>query len=114
MDNDLLIKKMNLFISVRENGLKQITTNVESMSFANLRDCLIGLGTILDEDFDIETYVINVSAGMANKNCAVVVAQLKENELLLLSYAKEGIISQHTAEKAIDKVLKRVAKYVRK
>ncbi len=114
MDKKILVKKMKEFIPVKDKGIKERTVSVESMSFANLRDSLIGLGTILDEDFDVNSYVVNVPAGMANKNSAIIAVQLKDDELFLVGYAKEGLISQHTAEKAIEKVINRIAKYLKK
>ncbi|SES99010.1 hypothetical protein SAMN04487771_100310 [[Clostridium] aminophilum] len=114
MDKKILIKKMKEFIPVKEKELNEKSVYIENMSFAALRDSLIGLGTILDEDFDANSYVVNVPAGIANKNSAVVAVQLKESELFLLGFAKEGLISQHTAEKAIEKVIKKVSKYVKK
>ena len=46
-------------------------------------------------------------------NCAVVAIQLSDNYVSMLGYAKEGLISQHTAEKAINKVIERISKYTR-
>lgn len=114
MDKRVLINKMKMFISIKEKGLEERIVDVHNMSFANLRDSLIGLGTIIDEDFDIHSYVINVPSGIANKNKAVVAVQLYENKLLLVGYAKEGLINQHTASKAIEKTVKCVSKYLNK
>ena len=112
MEKKTLIRKMKEFISVKEKGLEEKNISVKNMSLANLRDSLIGMGTILDEDFGINSYVVNVPAGIANMNSAVVALQLEGEKLLILGYAKEGLINQHTATKAIDKILKRISKYV--
>ena len=115
MDKKALIKKMKEFISVKEKELEEKVIDVDNISFTNLRDSLIGLGTILDEDFDIHSYVINVPSGIANKNNAVVAVQLSENKLFFLGYAKEGLINQHTAFKAIEKTVKCISsQYVKR
>ncbi len=112
MDKEILIRKMTDFISVKDKGLEEKAADVADMTIMNLRDSLIGLGTILDEDFELNSYVVNVPAGFAGKNSAVVAVQLKNNKLYLLAYAKEGLINQHTALQAIDKVLARTEQYL--
>ncbi len=113
MDKEILVKKMKNYIPVKDNGLEERTADVADMTFINLRDSLIGLGTILDEDFSLNSYIAEVPAGIAGKNRAIVAIQLKGNKLYLLGYAKEGLINQHTAAKALDKVLARAANYLK-
>lgn len=113
MDKKPLIGKMSEYISIKEKGLIERQINVQNMSFVNLRDAIIGVGKILEEDFEISTYVVNISAGAANMNSAVVAIQLSNNCVSMLGYAKEGLINQHTAEKAIDKVIERISKYAK-
>ncbi len=112
MDKKRLVKKMREFISVKEKGLEERTVEVKAMTLQNLRDCLIGLGTILDEDFDTNTYIVSVNAGVANMNNAVVAVQLEGGKVCFLGYAQEGLINQHTAQKAIEKTIKRIDKYI--
>ena len=113
MDQKTLLIKMHEHIDFREKDVIEQKIDICDMTLINLRDCLIGLGTILDEDYDLKSYVIKVSAGLANCNTAIVAIQLFENTLWLLGYAKEGLINQHTAEKAMDKVKKRVFQYIK-
>lgn len=112
MDKKMLLSKLNEYIPVKEKLLEEATISVENMSFTNLRDNIVRAGKILEEDFDQNIYVINVPAGVADRNAAVVAIQLNGNCLDLLGYAKEGMISQHTAEKAIEKLIKRVSQYM--
>lgn len=112
MNRTVLIKKIKEFIPVKENKIEETTVSIGDMTFLNLRDSLIGLGTILDEDFDVNSYVLTVPSGIANKNSAIVAIQHENNQLLILSYAKEGLISQHTASKALGKVLQRLSCYL--
>jgi hypothetical protein len=113
LDKKLLTKKIEKFIAIREEEIEEKIVDVNNLSFINLRDSIIGLGTILDEDFGTQSYVVNVPSGIANRNSAVVVVQLYENQLFLLGYAKEGIINQHTTSKAIEKLLNRVSSFIK-
>ena len=113
MDKKALIKKMKEYTSFKEKDVEERTLDVKEMSLTNLRDSLIGLGTILDEDLELNSYIISVSAGVANMNGAIVAVQLDDGDIYLLGYAREGLINQHTARKAMDKVEKRVSKYLK-
>ena len=106
--NKELLEKLGLYTSFEEKNIVYKETVPKNMSFSNLRDRLIGLGTIIEEDFHANIYVLIVMAGIKNMNSAIVVIKLTHEKLLFASYAKEGIINQHTANKAIDKVIKKI------
>ena len=108
MDRKSLINKLNEYIPVIEKDMYQHTIDVNEMSMLQLRDNLLGMGHILEEDFDNQIYVINILAGFANKNPAVVVVKIDETKLNFVSYAKEGIINQHTAEKAVNMIVNKI------
>ena len=112
MNKDVLIQKMKEYMPFKDKEVVEKSIDVRKMTFANLRDCLIGLGTILEEDFELNSYIVSVPAGIADMNNAIVAIQLTKNELYMCGYAPEGLIKQHTAKKAIDKVEKRVSKYI--
>jgi len=103
-----IFSKISEFIPVKENQIVEMVINTEKTTFTNVRDRLIGLGKILEENFDNTYYVINVPAGVANKNAAVILVKWSEKSISLYGYAKEGLINQHTADKAIEKVIKRL------
>ncbi len=111
MDKNSIIKKMKEYISIKENCIEEQSIDVKNMTFENLRDSLIGLGTILDEDFGLKSYILNVNAGVANMNNAIVAVQISGEKLYFLGYAKEGLINQHTARKAIDKAISRMENF---
>lgn len=99
-----IIEKLNEYIQVKEKDIVEKKLSVEDRTFIQVRDRLLGMGKILEEDFEKKVYIIAVMAGVANMNTAFVGVQLKNNELILVGYAKEGLIKQHTAEKAIAKL----------
>lgn len=110
MDNNQL-RILKKFIRLEEGKVVEKTIEIRNFTLINLRESLIGLGTILYEDLDNNIYVLSVKAGFADKNNAVIMCQLNDDSLLLLGYAKEGLINQHTSEKAVDKVINCITEY---
>lgn len=108
MHNKELLDKLKSYIHVNENGIIYEEMITQNLSFQNLRDKLIGLGKILEEDDNAKIYVIAIMAGVGNANSAVVAMKLADDKLLIAGYAKEGFINQHTANQAIDKVMKKI------
>ena len=64
------------------------------LSFLQIRDRLIPIGTILHEDLDDNVYVVSIPSGFQNRNQAIVALQLAEGCLYAAGYAKEGVIHQ--------------------
>ena len=100
-----LVSKLKSLIVCKEGNIYTEEIEIQPMSFVQLRDKLIGKGTILDEDFEKQIYTINIMSGFANQNTVTIAIKLTGNKLELAAYAKEGIIKQHTVEKAV-KILK--------
>lgn len=105
-----IIAKINEYIPVKQNLIKKKRTVINEITFENVRDRLIGLGTILEENFDEFYYVLNVPSGFANKNAAVVLVLWENANLNIYAYSKEGIINQNTSAKAIEQVVKRIVR----
>ena len=102
-----LVSKLKSLIRLKEENIYNDEIEIQPMSFVQLRDKLIGKGTILDEDFEKQIYTINIMSGFANQNTATIAIKLTGNKLELAGYAREGIIKQHTVEKALE-VLKNI------
>ena len=102
-----LVSKLKSLIRLKEENIYNDEIEIQPMSFVQLRDKLIGKGTILDEDFEKQIYTINIMSGFANQNTATIAIKLAGNKLELAGYAREGIIKQHTVEKAVE-VLKNI------
>ena len=73
-----------------------------------MRNCLIGLGKIIEENFDKNYYILKLSFGITNKNVAIMLIVYSDEIISMFVYAKEGFINQHTADKAMDKVVDRI------
>ena len=102
-----LVSKLKSLIRLKEENIYNDEIEIQPMSFNQLRDKLIGKGTILDEDFEKQIYTINIMSGFANQNTATIAIKLTGNKLELAGYAREGIIKQHSVEKAVE-VLKNI------
>lgn len=100
----ILTEKVMMHSGGKENGMIFRHITEKKLTFVQLRDSLLGLGRILEEDFENKIYVISIAAGVADRNAAVVAVRLSGDSLDFAGYAREGLIKQHTAEQAIEKV----------
>lgn len=75
-------------------------------AWQNAKDALLKCGKLLEEDDFAGVLAGTVRAGIRDMNPAVVVIDVEQENLKISAYAKEGLISQHTAEKAIDRFLR--------
>lgn len=108
MEREDIIAKMKEYILVKEKRVVEKRITIATLSFTNVRDKLIGLGKILEENFEDAYYIVSVPAGIANKNSAIVFVKWNKESLILYAYAKEGLINQHTADGAMERVIKRI------
>lgn len=74
-----------------------------------VRDFLCTVGKVLLEDIDNQVYIANIPAGAFNKNYAVVVLKFEKDKLHVFATAQEGLLNQHTCDKAITKIRKGLA-----
>lgn len=75
-------------------------------AFQAILNALIKSGKILETNIEEKQACAVIAAGTANMNPAIVVIKTEENgKVSIIATAKEGLIKQHTAEKAI-KLLK--------
>lgn len=108
MNKKEIIRKINEYIPVKNPQFFEKSININELTFTNLRDRLIGLGKIMEENYENNYYVVNVPAGIADKNMAVVLMIWTKEKISLFAYAKEGLINQHTADKAAEKVIEKI------
>jgi len=72
-------------------------------AYQNAKNALIKSGEVLEEDESNGTIIGTVFAGVQDMNPAVLVIDVEQEKLNISAYAKEGIINQHTSDKAIEK-----------
>lgn len=75
-------------------------------AYQNVTSAMTKCGKVLEEDDFKGTVTGVVYAGIKDMNPAVLVVEVEQESLRITSYAKEGIMNQHTAEEAIDKLVK--------
>lgn len=77
----------------------------DGIPYAAVKNAFASCGTILKE-YPTENAAAGVIlAGAANMNPAFVIIWIENNILHIIAQAKEGLIKQHTAEKAIQKLV---------
>jgi len=80
--------------------------HIPDISKRELKTALAEAGEILERGDEEDTVTAIVYAGFSDMNPALIVAKMNEDESAeLMAYAKEGLIKQHTAEKALQKVI---------
>lgn len=79
--------------------------NIENGDFLLVSQLLNAIGNILQFDEENQVCTAVVGSGFANMNPALVVAMMEDQTLYLAAYAKEGLIKQHTAEKALKNIV---------
>ena len=102
--NEVIDEKLPL-----KKALKAIESDeVEDpgVSLQKIRDAVLGLGKILEENLEEQYYLTTVDVGLS---AAVLVARASENVAEVAAYAEEGIIRQHLAYKAIELFKTRLA-----
>lgn len=72
-------------------------------AYQNAKTALMKTGEVLEEDEHNGTITGTVISGIQDMNPAVLVIDVEQENLKITAYAKEGIINQHTSEKAIEK-----------
>lgn len=91
--------------NVEEEKVQEFVKEGCSLSFLQLRDRLYLLGTILFEDVENQVYVAHIRSGLGNMSGATIAMRLQGSKLILVGYAKEGLIKQRICEKAIQKLV---------
>ena len=74
-------------------------------AWQNAKNALLKCGKLLEEDDFAGVLTGVIRAGIRDMNPAVIVIDVEQENLKISAYAREGLISQHTAEKAIDRLL---------
>ena len=77
-----------------EDDIQEISIKNCALSILQIRDLLYSLGNLLYEDVENQIYAASLQAGFRNMNTAIVALQLSGDKLIVVGYAKEGILNQ--------------------
>lgn len=104
------LKKKHIVTTNIEEESKFVTTEQIKFEKANdlhIRDAIFGMGTVLKENLDEHYYITSVKTGLFNNVLAYAIIRRNEDKTADIAvYAKEGIIKQDLAGKAIGKLKK--------
>lgn len=111
MKEKLLNVLKDMYEIDEKNIIKQ-NWSIDNLTLYKLRDNLMIIGQIVFEDMENQIYVAEINVGVASFGKALVAVCLDEGDLYMLSYAEEGIIKQHLAERALAKLETQLKDYV--
>ncbi len=77
---------------------------VKGINYRIVRDNLIILGNIIEQNEKKKTYTVCINAGVANSNPCIIVVYVDKDLVFVDAFAREGLINQHTARKAVKKI----------
>lgn len=77
---------------------------IKGVTFEHLRKAIVVHGEILEENTAEHSFIAVVHTGRMNATRALVAVIVEEGELHFAAYAKEGLIKQHLAQKAITSI----------
>lgn len=103
MQNELLQHLLEKYAFIKLNKLKYRSFYTEKGSIGKMKTQMMSIGDIVEE-IDNSAIILSVKAGFANNNTTIIACYLETNTLFCAAYAQEGLIKQHTAEKALDKL----------
>ncbi len=92
---------------VTEDGIERYEKRIESLSYLKIRDVLWKIGKVLEEDTELCVYTATIKC---RGNTAFMVIHYERESIFILSYAREGIIKQHTNQRAVQKLIMELEK----
>lgn len=69
-----------------------------------LANAIMTVGKVLQQSDDGKSYIAAIGSGVGNMNVAMAAIELDDDNLEMLAVAREGLIKQQTAKKAISRV----------
>ena len=69
-----------------------------------LANAIMTVGKVLQQSDDGKSYIAAIGSGVGNMNVAMIAIELDGERLEMLAVAREGLIKQQTAKKAISRV----------
>ena len=82
-----------------------ITSN--SVSSVALRDILLEIGDVLDEDLENSAYIATVKTGLFNIASSVVGAMVCDKTVYIVCIAHEGLLQQNLSIKTVTRLAER-------
>lgn len=93
----------NYISNTKTNVFFEDSFNFNNTSFKKIGEILTSVGTIIEEVANENIYIVSVKILF---NCATVAIELKDEKINLVACAREVLIKQHTAKRAVEKIKK--------
>lgn len=106
--NQLLID----VFQVNPKQTRKYVFKVRNLKLMKLRDVLLQIGHITQENISARQYVVTMGAGFLKSNIAFLALGLDGDKLYVSVNAKEGLINQHTCEGAINELKKYLGGFI--
>lgn len=95
-----LINKLKVFLHDDSIETETYQSDMKGISFLQLRDVILTIGDVFEEDEENQIYVAAIKAGLCKMGQAYIAAKIAGGTLYIAAYAKEGVFSQHLTEKS--------------
>ena len=82
--------------------VKTSSIDLEDVTDLKIRDAILGIGEILEEDLDSHSYIATVKLGKNRETQAMI--SRDGNKVEISAYGKEGLAKQNLADKTIKKL----------
>ena len=105
MSQEILAQKISLYFDSEADPVEYRTTTVGEVSLSQIRDRLLDIGDILEEDLDLGIYVASIPAGIADAERATVAVTLDEGEIQIMASVKQGPFDSQIIKEALDKTV---------
>jgi len=101
---ELLNNTLSMHNLIGKDSPVYASVEVDSPNLMKLRDNLLMLGDILEEDIDREIYVSSVKTGRTDFAKAYVASMISNNRIYFACSSVEGVINQNNAKKALNRI----------
>ena len=109
-----LSAKLSEYLIVRKKQIMTGNLTVSGFDLPLLREAMSSIGTVMEQNEEKRFLVTMVKPGTANRNTAYIVTQLVSGQQVrAVAYAKEGLISMRTSEKACAQMEEAFRRYSR-
>lgn len=119
--DDLLLEKLSKYgmgigdITIKKAATKLkkefhvVKIKIDKGSIVTIRDDLEKVGKILEENKKDNYYLLSVGGGAFNLNPVICIVKIDKDITNVIGYAKEGLIKQNSARKAIARIVSAIS-----
>ena len=90
--------------------IKSDSVEVDGATDLKIRDAILGMGKILEEDLDNHSYITTVRLSGDRETQAMI--SRDGNKIEIIAYGREGLIKQNLADKTVEKLKTAIEKSV--